>query len=98
MPRPRPRQSAGAQEARTVARVSKDLSIVVGPALAWQFVDVLLSKACELCFKKKIKCDMLKPKCSNCCLYQAECRSSLQRRGSVGPARGKPASSQQQAL
>jgi hypothetical protein len=98
MPRPRPHPSAGAQEAHTVVRVSKGPSVVVDSALAWQRVDVLLSKACELCFKKKIKCDMLKPKCSNCCLYQAECRSSLQRRGSVGPARGKPALSQQQAL
>ncbi|KAF0635507.1 hypothetical protein FPSE5266_01975 [Fusarium pseudograminearum] len=33
-------------------------------------------KACDLCFKKKIKCDMLKPDCSNCILYNTTCRTS----------------------
>ncbi|OLN86340.1 putative transcriptional regulatory protein C530.05-like protein 15 [Colletotrichum chlorophyti] len=37
-------------------------------------------KACDLCFLKKIKCDMLKPKCSNCLLYKAECRTTTVRR------------------
>ncbi|KAI6783993.1 putative transcriptional regulatory protein-like protein [Emericellopsis cladophorae] len=32
--------------------------------------------ACDLCFTKKIKCDMLKPICSNCKLYSADCRTT----------------------
>ncbi|KFA81978.1 hypothetical protein S40288_04368, partial [Stachybotrys chartarum IBT 40288] len=36
-------------------------------------------KACDLCFRKKIKCDMLKPICSNCRLYDAQCRTSMLR-------------------
>ncbi|KAK1971610.1 fungal-specific transcription factor domain-containing protein [Colletotrichum sublineola] len=43
-------------------------------------------KACDLCFIKKIKCDMLKPACSNCVLYKAECKSTTVRRR-AGPAR-----------
>ncbi|KAK1635349.1 fungal-specific transcription factor [Colletotrichum phormii] len=37
-------------------------------------------KACDLCFLKKIKCDMLKPACSNCLLYKSECRTTTVRR------------------
>ncbi|KXH61061.1 fungal specific transcription factor domain-containing protein [Colletotrichum salicis] len=37
-------------------------------------------KACDLCFLKKIKCDMLKPACSNCLLYTSECRTTTVRR------------------
>ncbi|KAG9255617.1 fungal-specific transcription factor domain-containing protein [Emericellopsis atlantica] len=33
-------------------------------------------KACDLCFTKKIKCDMLKPVCSNCKLYNADCQTT----------------------
>lgn len=36
--------------------------------------------ACDLCFLKKIKCDMLKPACSNCLLYKSECRTTTVRR------------------
>ncbi|KAM5353584.1 hypothetical protein ACJ41O_000234 [Fusarium nematophilum] len=43
-------------------------------------------KACDLCFTKKIKCDMLKPVCSNCILYQTDCRTSIIRR-KANPAR-----------
>lgn len=41
--------------------------------------------ACDLCFTKKIKCDMLKPVCSNCILYHAECRTSIIRRKANPP-------------
>ncbi|KAI1425638.1 hypothetical protein F5Y12DRAFT_745933 [Xylaria sp. FL1777] len=34
-------------------------------------------KACDLCFKKKIRCDSLKPTCSNCSLYKVPCRTTL---------------------
>ncbi|KAM0247753.1 hypothetical protein ACHAQJ_009714 [Trichoderma viride] len=34
-------------------------------------------KACDLCFTKKIKCDTLKPVCSNCVLYSAKCKTSI---------------------
>ncbi|WYZ42064.1 hypothetical protein EsH8_V_000959 [Colletotrichum jinshuiense] len=37
-------------------------------------------KACDLCFTKKIKCDMLKPACSNCVLYKSDCRTTMVRR------------------
>ncbi|KAJ5611403.1 hypothetical protein N7510_008122 [Penicillium lagena] len=37
-------------------------------------------KACDLCFTKKIKCDMVKPTCSNCKLYHTECRKGFVRR------------------
>ncbi|GKT51416.1 fusaridione A cluster transcription factor fsdR [Colletotrichum spaethianum] len=43
-------------------------------------------KACDLCFTKKIKCDMLKPACSNCVLYKSECRTTTVRRR-VAPAK-----------
>ncbi|CAG9957117.1 unnamed protein product [Clonostachys rosea f. rosea IK726] len=36
-------------------------------------------KSCDLCFRKKIKCDMLLPVCSNCILYKSDCRTSLVR-------------------
>ncbi|KAJ8100805.1 hypothetical protein POJ06DRAFT_281740 [Lipomyces tetrasporus] len=35
--------------------------------------------ACDLCFLKKIKCDALKPTCSNCQIYKAECRTTKAR-------------------
>ncbi|KAI2605757.1 uncharacterized protein GGS25DRAFT_497964 [Hypoxylon fragiforme] len=37
-------------------------------------------KACDTCFKKKIKCDMLKPACSNCLLYKVPCITTPIRR------------------
>ncbi|KAI1657221.1 fungal-specific transcription factor domain-containing protein [Daldinia decipiens] len=37
-------------------------------------------KACDTCFKKKIKCDMLKPACSNCLLYKVPCGTTAVRR------------------
>ncbi|KAI1453706.1 hypothetical protein F4805DRAFT_359597 [Annulohypoxylon moriforme] len=37
-------------------------------------------KACDTCFKKKIKCDMLKPTCSNCLLYKVPCGTTILRR------------------
>ncbi|KAI0386784.1 hypothetical protein F5Y04DRAFT_71699 [Hypomontagnella monticulosa] len=37
-------------------------------------------KACDTCFKKKIKCDMLKPACSNCLLYKVPCSTTVLRR------------------
>lgn len=41
--------------------------------------------ACDLCFNKKIKCDMLKPVCSNCVLYQADCKTTIIRRKANAP-------------
>ncbi|KAI0893462.1 fungal-specific transcription factor domain-containing protein [Annulohypoxylon nitens] len=37
-------------------------------------------KACDVCYYKKIKCNMAKPSCSNCELYQTPCKTSLIRR------------------
>ncbi|KAK4176538.1 fungal-specific transcription factor domain-containing protein [Triangularia setosa] len=37
-------------------------------------------KACDLCFVKKIKCDMIKPQCSNCKQYGADCKTTAVRR------------------
>ncbi|KAI1389376.1 uncharacterized protein F4822DRAFT_427730 [Hypoxylon trugodes] len=37
-------------------------------------------KACDTCFKRKIKCDMLKPACSNCLLYKVPCSTTVIRR------------------
>ncbi|KAI0443091.1 hypothetical protein F4803DRAFT_574939 [Xylaria telfairii] len=37
-------------------------------------------KACDLCFKKKIRCDGLKPTCSNCSLYKVSCKTTTIRR------------------
>jgi hypothetical protein len=50
----------------------------------------IASSACDLCFTKKIKCDMLKPVCSNCKLYKSQCRTSSIRR-KANPPRPKPA-------
>ncbi|KAK7408704.1 hypothetical protein QQX98_009120 [Neonectria punicea] len=47
-------------------------------------------KVCDLCFTKKIKCDMLKPVCSNCILYKADCRTSIIRR-KANPPKAKAA-------
>ncbi|KAH6667824.1 fungal-specific transcription factor domain-containing protein, partial [Halenospora varia] len=41
--------------------------------------------ACDLCFAKKIKCNMLKPACSNCILYQTECCTTAIRRRADPP-------------
>ncbi|KZL72843.1 fungal specific transcription factor domain-containing protein [Colletotrichum tofieldiae] len=51
-------------------------------------------KACDLCFIKKIKCDMLKPACSNCVLYKSECRTTTVRRR-VAPAKERQQQSKQ---
>ncbi|KAK4205555.1 fungal-specific transcription factor domain-containing protein [Triangularia verruculosa] len=37
-------------------------------------------KACDLCFVKKIKCDMMKPQCSNCKQYSTDCKTTAVRR------------------
>ncbi|KAI1767326.1 hypothetical protein GGR53DRAFT_123670 [Hypoxylon sp. FL1150] len=37
-------------------------------------------KACDTCFKKKLRCDMLKPACSNCLLYNVRCSTTAIRR------------------
>ncbi|KAI1751389.1 hypothetical protein F4782DRAFT_531663 [Xylaria castorea] len=37
-------------------------------------------KACDLCFKKKIRCDALKPTCSNCSLYKVSCKTTTVRK------------------
>ncbi|GAW17151.1 hypothetical protein ANO14919_066010 [Xylariales sp. No.14919] len=37
-------------------------------------------KACDLCFKKKIRCDGLRPTCSNCSLYKVSCRTTSMRK------------------
>lgn len=39
-----------------------------------------MSAACDLCFRKKIKCDMVQPICSNCVLYKTDCCTSIIRR------------------
>ncbi|KAK6216826.1 fungal specific transcription factor [Colletotrichum tabaci] len=52
-------------------------------------------KACDLCFVKKIKCDMLKSACSNCILYKTECKTTPVRRR-VAPARERQQQQQQQ--
>ncbi|KAL6903850.1 fungal-specific transcription factor [Trichoderma evansii] len=46
-------------------------------------------KACDLCFFKKIKCDMFEPACSNCQLYKAKCSTTRARKRfkSVRPQR-----------
>ncbi|KAK4165571.1 fungal-specific transcription factor domain-containing protein [Cladorrhinum sp. PSN259] len=46
-------------------------------------------KACDLCFTKKIKCDMIKPHCSNCKQYGAECKTTPVRRR-AGQPKHKP--------
>ncbi|KAK2040721.1 fungal-specific transcription factor domain-containing protein [Colletotrichum somersetense] len=56
----------------------------------------LRRKACDLCFIKKIKCDMLKPACSNCVLYKAECKSTTVRRR-VAPAKERQQQRKQDA-
>ncbi|KAH8897892.1 hypothetical protein GQ53DRAFT_837647 [Thozetella sp. PMI_491] len=45
-------------------------------------------KACDLCTTKRIKCDGLKPSCSNCVLYGVECK--LTPKSKAPPARDGP--------
>ncbi|KAI1161232.1 fungal-specific transcription factor domain-containing protein [Nemania serpens] len=33
----------------------------------------LIRKACDLCYRRKIKCDGQRPRCSNCVSYSSEC-------------------------
>ncbi|KAI8624816.1 hypothetical protein F5Y19DRAFT_452447 [Xylariaceae sp. FL1651] len=44
-------------------------------------------KACDLCFKKKIRCDGLKPTCSNCSLYKVSCKTTTIRRRPISSHR-----------
>ncbi|KAI1806012.1 fungal-specific transcription factor domain-containing protein [Daldinia bambusicola] len=37
-------------------------------------------KACDTCCKKKIRCDMTRPACSNCLLYKVPCTTTTTRR------------------
>ncbi|KAH6888512.1 fungal-specific transcription factor domain-containing protein [Thelonectria olida] len=37
-------------------------------------------KACDVCYTKKIKCNLGHPSCSNCQLYGTQCKTSLVRR------------------
>ncbi|KAI0448975.1 hypothetical protein F5B21DRAFT_509611 [Xylaria acuta] len=46
-------------------------------------------KACDLCFKKKIRCDALKPTCSNCSLYKVSCKTTTIRKR-PGPSYRQP--------
>ncbi|CAJ2503211.1 Uu.00g106050.m01.CDS01 [Anthostomella pinea] len=50
-------------------------------------------QACDLCFKKKIRCDSLKPSCSNCLLYKVPCgTTTIRRRAGQGqPRKATPA-------
>ncbi|KAI5923140.1 fungal-specific transcription factor domain-containing protein [Camillea tinctor] len=43
-------------------------------------------KACDLCCKKKIRCDGLKPSCSNCRLYKVPCGTTATRRKASAPS------------
>ncbi|KAI1773580.1 hypothetical protein F4818DRAFT_116558 [Hypoxylon cercidicola] len=43
-------------------------------------------KACDTCFKKKLRCDMLKPTCSNCLLYNVRCSTTAIRRRTASTA------------
>jgi hypothetical protein len=40
---------------------------------------ILTTTACDLCFNKKIRCDLREPKCSNCISYGADCRHDITR-------------------
>ena len=44
--------------------------------------------ACDVCVKKKIKCDMANPACSNCVLYHTECKMSFIKRKPRGARQG----------
>ncbi|KAK3317144.1 fungal-specific transcription factor domain-containing protein [Cercophora scortea] len=46
----------------------------------WEQYNKLAFETCDLCFTKKIKCDMLKPVCSNCRQYHTECKTTAVRR------------------
>ncbi|KAK3317085.1 fungal-specific transcription factor domain-containing protein [Apodospora peruviana] len=37
-------------------------------------------KACDLCFIKKLRCDMVKPICSHCRQYEVDCKTTAVRR------------------
>lgn len=41
--------------------------------LTYKALQLTLPIACDLCFTKKIKCDQLEPRCSNCVLYKTQC-------------------------
>ncbi|KAI1749001.1 hypothetical protein F4782DRAFT_515349 [Xylaria castorea] len=49
-----------------------------------------IRKACDLCYRRRIKCDGQKPRCSHCVIYDSDCtrktaaRKSNQRKGATG--------------
>ncbi len=48
--------------------------------------NVLTKPACDLCFTRKIRCDLLRPVCSNCVLYGSACTMGM----AANRARTKP--------
>ncbi|KAI1112302.1 hypothetical protein F5Y14DRAFT_422232 [Nemania sp. NC0429] len=47
-------------------------------------------KACDLCYRKKIRCDGLKPTCSNCSLYKVSCETTVTRKKFDSSSGGQP--------
>ncbi|KAI2624833.1 hypothetical protein GGR54DRAFT_593813 [Hypoxylon sp. NC1633] len=51
---------------------------------------LLIDTKGDTCSRKKIKCDMLKPACSNCLLYEVPCSTTTIRRRTAQPPRKEP--------
>lgn len=64
------------QSVRYVAHQPSEALVLIGP------------KVCDLCYAKKIKCDLGKPSCANCIVYDVQCTHSA---ASRGQASGQPA-------
>lgn len=46
------------------------------------------TKACDLCYNKRIKCDVKKPRCSHCVVYDVECTYTAASRKAVPKNQG----------
>ncbi len=56
------------KETRDIERCRTDNHYYSLPLLT-----LVLTKACDLCYKKRIRCDAQKPRCSHCVVYESEC-------------------------
>ncbi|KAF6798178.1 fungal specific transcription factor, partial [Colletotrichum musicola] len=61
-----------------------------------------IRKACDLCYRKRIKCDGKQPRCSNCQVYSSDCthkaisRQKKKRSKLLGPVHGSQQQQQRQ--
>lgn len=59
---------AGVDKARNTRKVTDSPPVGLGRSAA-----KLLEQACDLCYRRRLKCDGMQPRCSQCAIYDSEC-------------------------